>query len=68
MVSDAVHQPDIIGVYGSAQGRLAEVPATLWLWGAAGAALDSVLRQHQGIECVYWCDLFLADRFLHGPL
>lgn len=34
--------------------------------GAAGLPLDSVLRQHQGVERLHRCHLLLADRFLYG--
>ena len=67
MVSHAVHKPDSAGVYRFAKGRVAEVPAALWLWGLAGTTLDIVLWQHQGLERLDRCDLFLSDRLLHGP-
>ena len=68
MVSHAVYKCDTAGIYGAAKSRVAEVPATVRLWGVVGIPLDIVLRQYQGLECLYWCDLFLADWLLHGSL
>ena len=68
MVSHAVYECDFAGVHWAASYWQAKVPATLWLWGAVRISLDIVLWQHQGLECFYWCDLFLADWLLHGLL
>ena len=68
MVSDVVYERDTAGVYGSAEGGVEEVPAALWLWCPLRFPLDFVLRQHQGLKCLDWCDLFLVDRLLHGSL
>ena len=68
MVSHAVHEPDSAGIHWIAKGGLAQVPSALWLWCLVGTALDSLLWQHQSIECIYRSDLFLADWLLHGYL
>ena len=46
VVSDAVYERDSAGVHGFAESRVAQVPATLWLWSTVGIPLDSVLWQH----------------------
>ena len=46
VVSDVVYKRDTVGVHRIAEGGVAQVPATLWLWGAVRIPLDIVLWQH----------------------
>ena len=66
MVSHGVYQRYTAGVYRSAHGGVAQDSAVVRLWSAIGIPLDTILRQHQGIERVDRCNLLLADRILHG--
>ena len=66
MVSHAVYEPHPAGVYGVASRGLEEVLSTLWLRGVVRVPLDTVLRQHQSLECLYRRRLFLAYRLLYG--